>query len=365
MTRERYERTPTPTLERKHWDERLHEMLRWRRPHGSQTEKEWVDRFIVKPYDAWPIECPKTEDVFAWVITVPPADGTISKVMFSCHVDTVHQREGRQKITYNMATNCYGKNDGEPLGADNAAGVWLLLEMIDRKVPGTYFFHRGEEKGGIGSDGIAGYYEKVLHQFDMAIAFDRKATWSVITHQWGGRCCSDAFAVALAEGLNNVNEDFMYCNDDSGLFTDTANYTHVIPECTNVSVGYYDEHTGRERLDLEHLFALRDALPQIAWHALPVKRDPSVVERDDWELDVRFTSKTSALTHGSKYAMDEGDLRSYDLGSMTRQEMEHLCYDDPELFIDLVRYEVQGDIPKWVREEADNYNDDENIYRRA
>lgn len=335
-----------PMDERKYWDARLHEMLRWRRPHDSSSEIEWTKRFIVEPYKSFPIEDARGE-VLAHVVIVNNGDSPPT-TLFSSHVDTVHRDEGRQKITFNMATNHYGKNDNEPLGADCAAGVWLMLEMIDRAVPGAYFFHRGEERGGVGSDGIATHYAKVLERFDRAVAFDRKDTWSVITHQWGGRCCSSEFGEALAAALNEQNADFMYVTDDTGLFTDTANYVDVIPECTNVSVGYYDEHTPRERLDLAHLFALRDALVGIKWEELPVKRDPSVRDPDDFpSINFRVDSAGSSSWAWGQYDK-AADLHSYDLYNMTRSEMENLCYDDPELFIDLVRYEIRNEIPKWA-----------------
>jgi hypothetical protein len=169
------------------------------------------------------------------------------------------------------------------------------------------------------------------------VAFDRRGTWSVITHQFGGRCCSDEFGEALAAQLNMHNDDFMYVTDDGGVFTDTANYTEIIPECTNLSVGYYDEHTDRERLDLAHLFALRDALLKVNWGALPVKRDPTKFERfDRFNVDFKQDWRASA------------DARSYDLRSMTRSEMENLCYDDPQLFVDIVRYEINNEVPEWA-----------------
>lgn len=364
------ERKPTLQAERKYYDARLHEMLRWRRPHDSATEKWWANKYIVEPYNAWPICDPLDEKkVWAWVVSVPREDGSLPKIMFSSHVDTVHRTEGRQRIVYNMVEQSYKKNDGEPLGADDGAGVWLMLEMIDRKVPGVYVFHRGEERGGIGSSGIADEYGNFLKVFDAAIAFDRKDTYSVITWQGMGRCCSDAFGDALAEGLNNADDNFMYATDDTGIFTDTANYTDIIPECTNVSVGYDMEHTGKESLYLPHLFALRDALPKVNWDALPIVRDPSVPEfwggyepvsftadRDwhHWTKD-RDSRNVSVLTHGRRN-LTAHTLDAYRLSNMTKQEMSDLCYDDPDLFVDLVRYEVQGEIPRWAQED-DDYNE--------
>lgn len=361
-SKQKKDKEPRPMAERKYWDPRLHEMLRWKRPHNSMTEKKWASTHIVEPYNAIPLEDLKGE-VLAHCVIVHEVNGAEPKTLFSSHVDTVHRVEGRQKITYNIAENCYGKNDGEPLGADCGAGVWLMLEMIDAKVPGLYLFHRGEECGGIGSGGVADHYPKLLDKFDRAVAFDRKATWSVITHQWAGRCCSDTFANALAEALNNLNDDFMYAPDDTGLFTDTANYTDYIGECTNVSVGYYSEHTEKERLDLAHLFALRDALVKLDWNALPCARKAGEVDPDD--MAVQFDFKPGKQwdkwqdKRDAERDIRADDLDSYRLYSMTRREMDDLVYDDPELFVDLVRYELLRETPAWAKGK-----DDESGYDR-
>lgn len=245
---------------------KLAEMLTYRRPHNSEGEEAFVKRFITDVHTHMVLG--PMENI---VITV--GDG--SHTLFSCHTDTVHRDDQRQKLVYDSVKNHFYKKDGTPLGADDGAGVWLLLEMIEAGVPGTYVFHRGEERGGIGSSWLEKHESEWLLQFDRAVAFDRKATYSVITHQGRGRCCSDTFGEALADALNRQNDDFMYAIDDSGVFTDTANYTELIPECTNVSCGYYKEHGPDEYLDVAHLEALRAACIALDWEALPTERQPA------------------------------------------------------------------------------------------
>ena len=137
-------------------------------------------------------------------------------------------------------------------------------------------FHYGEEVGGIGSRGIASEHSEFLRGFDKAIAFDRKGSQDIITHQGGGRTASDEFALALAAEL-----DMGHKPDDSGTFTDTSNYSEIILECSNVSCGYENCHTPNETLDVEYLLALRKACIKVDWESLPASRDPSVVE-DLW-----------------------------------------------------------------------------------
>jgi len=74
----------------------------------------------------------------------------------------------------------------------------------------------------------------------------------------------------------------MYSTDDSGVYTDTAEFVDNIPECTNISIGYYSEHGEREHLDVNHLQRLAAAVLKFDWDALPVERDPKVKEIKSW-----------------------------------------------------------------------------------
>ena len=135
------QRTKSKWVTRRLYDSRLHEMLTYKRPHDTIIEVQWT-KMLLEPYS------PILLDDSAWVVEVPRPDGTLAPVMFSGHVDTMHRTEGRQKVWFDPKAECYFMEDGEPLGADDAAGVWLMLNMIDARVPGTYVFHRGEERGG-------------------------------------------------------------------------------------------------------------------------------------------------------------------------------------------------------------------------
>lgn len=192
-----------------------------------------------------------------------------SNTMFTCHLDTVeNSRVGTSKDIYlDPATNHIFANK-QVLGADDGAGVALLCHMIENKVPGHYFFFAGEECGGVGSNYLASNFETLFPslKLDRAIAFDRKGTRDVIVSQFCGTCCSDEFALALCSALGT---DYQFAN---GSFTDTANLVDVIPECTNVSVGYYNEHSKNEYLDLAYLKKLAARVCKIDLEALPIVR---------------------------------------------------------------------------------------------
>jgi hypothetical protein len=160
--------------------------------------------------------------------------------------------------------------------------------MIKANVPGTYAFHYGEERGGVGSSTIAIEHRPWLARFDRAIAVDRKGTDNVITYQGWGRCCSDDFAEALAAQLNMAGQNHSFKPDSGGVFTDTANYTDDIPECTNLSCGYEAQHTHNESLDVEFLIRLKDAMLVVDWESLPTVRKTGEVDSlyDNYDLNV-------------------------------------------------------------------------------
>jgi hypothetical protein len=67
--------------------------------------------------------------------------------------------------------------------------------------------------------------------------------------------------------------------DDTGIYTDTAEFFHLVPNCTNISVGYQNEHTKKETLNKMYIEALRDSLIAADWTQLdftPPKPDPVV-----------------------------------------------------------------------------------------
>jgi hypothetical protein len=196
-----------------------------------------------------------------------------NRTLFVAHVDTVHRKEGPNKI---RKTSTHWHADGAALGADDGAGVAMLAHLLHSGVPAYYIFTQGEECGGIGATWLADNWKDGLAEFDRAIAFDRRGIDSVITHQGRGRCCSDAFADALSDALND-DMTLMYLPDNTGVYTDTAEFISIIPECTNISVGYYSEHSDKEKLDIIHFQALADRVTKIDWDTLPTDRDPKEV----------------------------------------------------------------------------------------
>jgi hypothetical protein len=81
------------------------------------------------------------------------------------------------------------------------------------------------------------------------------------------RCCSNEFSNSLCEKLNKFG--LKYRQDDTGIVTDSASFMGIIPECTNISVGYFNEHTFKERQNINFLEKLCKAASKIDWESLP------------------------------------------------------------------------------------------------
>jgi len=198
--------------------------------------------------------------------------------MFTCHLDTSCGKSS--KVTHDFYDN-YIMTDGTTiLGADDKAGMIVILYMIEKNIPGLYYFFTGEEVGCIGSSDLADGFEKgigypdELKNIKKVVSFDRKGTNSVITDQFYGRCCSDEFAKDLCSKLNSTGFGLAMVPDNTGILTDSAQFMSLISECTNISVGYYDEHTFREKQDIDHLYKLCKSVVSIDWESLPIVRDP-------------------------------------------------------------------------------------------
>lgn len=309
--------------------EELLEMLTYRRPAGSKHERKFINRFI-RPLGV-------TEDGFGNLFKQV---GEGSAVLWSSHTDTVHRTSGRQRVE--VIKGIAKAVSSDCLGADCTTGVWLMMHMIRAGVPGLYVFHRSEEVGGLGSDYFAKNGSVRLAGIKYAIAFDRYGQGSVITHQWGGRCCSDEFARSLSKEIGMSMR-----LDDGGTFTDTANYTHLIGECTNVSVGYQRQHHYDETQDLNFADELLTQMVMFEESRLVSKRMPGEVDDDfgvwrraygsystNYDTDYKSALADNDHLDGPGYHLSDGSYVPYQGGYTNRDNdqwnMTQAVMDNPE-----------------------------------
>jgi len=214
-----------------------------------------------------------------------------SETLFSCHIDNSCYK--MEKVNHVFKGNFIHSDGTTILGSDDKAGVVVLMYLINHKIPGTYYFFVGEERGRWGSENIFKEKPDFFKKFKRCVAFDRKSYGSVITNQMCQVTCSDNFANALIGELGKSN--MKYRIDTTGSYTDSYSFVEMIPECTNLSNGGFDEHTHHERLDINFLERLCKAVVEVDWESLPSERDPSTVEYDygyAWEPPVRPSGYT-------------------------------------------------------------------------
>jgi hypothetical protein len=282
------------------------------------------------------------DEIGNYYIIVPKKDGSFSDTMFTNHIDTVdrnkfvtstydwdnrkwnsatskwdvidpekekekEKKKSDENIINHVIDDDFIKTDGNSnLGADDKAGTVIMLNMISEEIPGLYYFFIGEESGCIGSSGMSRKYKDLVKNGQLpsvkkCVAFDRRGYGSVITHQMSSRCCSDEFGTELSKQLNEFG--FWYSNDSTGVYTDSAEFIDVIPECTNLSVGYFDEHSLSEKQDIEFLELLSKVLLKVNWEILPIVRSID---------NCIYTGKKSKITtYGGRYNYYDDDYSGY------------------------------------------------------
>lgn len=265
---------------------------------NSPAEHYLIDTYIM------PLK-PEVDAYGNLFLTIPDTKGESPTVAFTAHTDTVHSdfdftpyyvSKAKNKPTRRTVTDVERQSiiveenmltldptsDEDCLGADDGTGVWIMLNLIAAKVPGLYCFYLDEESGRQGSEWSVANNPERYEGIDMMLSFDRKGTSDVITHQMGERCCSELFAQHISHA---IDPEGGVKPDDTGSFTDSYSFLDVIPECTNICVGYYSQHTPRETQDLTWAAYLVNRLIAVDWNIVPVERDPTAIPVNDTTID--------------------------------------------------------------------------------
>ena len=315
------------------------------RPANSVGEKRHVNNLIKLIGD---LGYTPAIDAYGNITVNTLTDNQTSRVMFASHTDSIHRSATHSTQSILVADGIVTIDPKKTpqstcLGADDATGNYIMLRLLQARAPGLYVFFRDEEIGGLGSD----FYAKNPDNRDLigslthCISFDRKGYDSIITHQSGGRCASDQFAKEFGALLSAADSSGVLnmSADDSGSFTDSANFDTVISECTNLSVGYFSQHTMKESQDIGFAEILCNALAKLDWTTLPHYRDPKEVEPFDYYKYDSWRGGDTSYDDGSWYMTDadiEGSIEAISIGGYT-QALE-LVMNDPTLASDLLDY---------------------------
>lgn len=159
------------------------------------------------------------------------------------HMDTVHKSPVRD-LYYDKEENIMWSPQG--IGADDRAGIYAIMELIAREYKPTIILTTDEEIGAIGASCVIGDYPNAPCKLNFLIELDRRG-----------------------------EKDSVFYDCDNRLFEDYINYYGFITEwgsfsdisyiapawgvaAVNLSIGYYNEHSLAEYLNIHHMFATID-----------------------------------------------------------------------------------------------------------
>jgi hypothetical protein len=194
-------------------------------------------------------------------------------VILTAHLDTV----AGTKPTDVKVSGHLARGIGGMLGADDRAGVALILWLASLGISEPrgvgYALFLGEESGCVGAgEALAA---GVFPEARVMLSLDRRGTGDLVIAQAGQPTASREAGWWLAEQLG-MNHRLV-----QGVWTDSAAFAGVIPECFNVSVGYEGAHTDNDTQDLCYLNDLGYALLGVEWEGVPVVRETREVWRQE------------------------------------------------------------------------------------
>lgn len=307
-------------------------MLKYMRPDGSVTQQIFCDKYLLPVFgkpDIW--------GNYSLVV------GEGSDIIFTAHHDTVHRKEGLQepvlywendKMYVKLSQHEIRKGNATCLGADCTTGIFIILSMIEAKIPGLYVIHSAEEIGGVGSRGFVEDNADLLKNYNFVISFDRYGQSEIITHQSYTQTASVDFAQSLSGILGNN-----LIPSPDGLFTDSANYIDHVKECTNIAVGYTGHHTKTEKQDVTYMFNLINKLIKADWSKLVIGEfDPIPVsgrnywQKYSWTDDGYMGTSSNTVIDQDDYMCD--DTKPYGTGKVTKQNSEIVELYDILDFVD-------------------------------
>ncbi len=187
---------------------------------------------------------------------IPRGSGRAGQVprkmmMFAAHLDVVREFSPSYKVV--VRDNIVSREKGI-LGADDRAGVAIILNLIkevgDIKEcpPFKFVFTVGEEQGQYGAEAIdPEFFEDV----SFGISLDRKNCKDIVFRSSSQEYSTLEFAEGVARisgRIFSAENKFVPCQggvSDLSVWSDK----NTLP-CVNLSIGYDDEHTNKEYLDL-------------------------------------------------------------------------------------------------------------------
>jgi di/tripeptidase len=165
-----------------------------------------------------------------------------SSVCLVAHVDTYPRN---YQIDLSVQDNCLYNRNGL-LGADDRAGVFLILELLAQGVDLNVLLCNGEESGAIGARKAWDELDFSGIKFFIELDFRGNGEYAVYYPQ--------------PDWVHEIPRTLNF-TEAVGTFTDIAVF-HSIPGI-NISVGYRNQHTNSEYLELGSMLHTLKKLPEL------------------------------------------------------------------------------------------------------
>lgn len=178
--------------------------------------------------------------------------------ILTSHLDTINTHDYINKAPEPILA-IYGDdtinnlNEKAVLGADDRAGVWVMLQLLySGNINYNYLFCYDEEIGGVGSKEFANEFKEKLYKSSCFISLDRRGSNEIASYGYDN---DDLIKVFTDIGYKPV----------TGSFTDCVNLSRVSDiACCNLSVGYNYEHTDTEVQDINVMYKVLDVLHKVS-----------------------------------------------------------------------------------------------------
>jgi putative aminopeptidase FrvX len=204
-----------------------------------QTQKELFDYIAKSDFSGFDKHIKQGK----YILLIATKNQRKKRTLLNSHLDTIND-------SYNIkleSVSCYDdfyylnkKDKGVCLGADDRAGVWIMLKLLKANNTNyNYLFTCDEERGGVGVDNFVGSQiaTKLQDFTTCVVGLDRRGSNEIATYN---RDNSDLNACFLSEGYSNFVGSYSDCATLSDFYR---------VACVNLSIGYNNEHTRQETLD--------------------------------------------------------------------------------------------------------------------
>lgn len=199
------------------------------------------------------------------------AVGEDTKIGVVAHCDTVfYKQPSEEDIYYDVYRNVLWSPEG--LGADDRAGLFIILKLLQYKMRPTVILTLGEESGGLGAQELIKAFPHNEFDLKFLIQLDRRGSNDCVFYS----CDNKEFTKKI--------ESYGFC-EKQGTFTDISYIAPAwgIAAC-NLSVGYQDEHTRQERLYISDMIQTLKKVRTI------LKDEPTLQKYEYIESQYKYSS---------------------------------------------------------------------------